>query len=139
MCIRDARKALDFYKKAFGAIVLMQMDDPTSGKIGHAEIKIGDSMIMLSDESLEMGFKSPQTLVGTPVSICLYVEDVDAVVRKAVKAGAKITRELKDQFYGDRSGTVEDPFGHVWYISTHIKDVTPEEMEEHMKAMTDKC
>lgn len=136
LCVRDAEKALEFYKKAFGAIEIVRMADPSNGKIGHAEIKIGNSMIMLADEFPEMGFKSPQMFGGSPVSIHLYVEDVDALARKAIKAGAKVIREVKDQFYGDRNGAVEDPFGQTWYMSTHIEDVTPEEIEKRLKAMS---
>ena len=133
LCVRDAARALEFYKKAFGATELMRMADP-SGKIGHAEIKIGDSHIMLADEFPEMGFRSPQSLGGSPVAIHLYVEDVDATASQAVAAGAKLVREVKDQFYGDRNGSVEDPFGHVWYISTHLEDVSEEEMRKRAAA-----
>ena len=133
LCVKDAASALEFYKKALGATELMRMPHP-GGKIGHAEIKIGDSMIMLADEFPEMGFRSPQTLGGSPVAIHLYVEDVDAVVGQAVANGAKLVKEVKDQFYGDRSGAVEDPFGHVWYISTHVEDVLPEEIEKRAAA-----
>ena len=133
LCVKDAARALEFYKKAFGATELMRMADP-SGRIGHAEIKIGDSIIMLADEFPEMGFRSPQSLGGSPVVIHLYVEDVDATVDQAVAAGAKLTREVKDQFYGDRSGGVEDVFGHVWYVSTHKEDVAPEEIRQRAAA-----
>jgi len=108
---------------------VMRLPGP-DGKVGHAEIRIGDSVIMLADEHPEMGAKSPHTIGGTPVSILLYVEDVDAVVRQAVAAGAKITRPVEDKFYGDRMGGLDDPFGHVWYVATHTKDVTPEEMKK---------
>jgi PhnB protein len=100
------------------------------GKVGHTEIRIGDSVVMLADEHLEMGAKSPQTIGGSPVSILLYVEDVDAVIRKAVAAGAKIQRPVEDKFYGDRMGTVDDPYGHVWHVATHTENVTPEEMKK---------
>ena len=106
------------------------------GKIGHAEIKIGDSPIMLADEAPEMGYKSPQSLGGSPVSIMIYVEDVDTVFNRAIAAGGKEQRPVKDQFYGDRSGTLEDPFGHVWHVATHKEDVSPEEMERRAKAHT---
>lgn len=131
LCVSDAAGALEFYKKAFGATELMRMPDP-GGRIGHAEIKIGDSIIMLADEFPEMGFRSPQTLGGSPFAIYLYVEDVDAVVGQAVAAGAKLVKEVKDQFYGDRNGGLEDPFGHIWYVSTHKEDVSPEEMKRRV-------
>ncbi|MDQ3686080.1 MAG: VOC family protein [Acidobacteriota bacterium] len=133
ICVNDAANAIEFYKKAFGATELMRLADP-SGRIGHAEIKIGDSHLMLADEFPEMNFRSPQTLGGSPVTIYLYVEDVDAIANQAVAAGAKLVKEVKDQFYGDRSGTVEDPFGHVWYIATHKEDVSLEEINKHAAA-----
>ena len=105
------------------------------GKIGHAEIKIGDSHIMLADEFPEMGARSPQSLGGSPVSILLYVEDVDARAKLAVAAGAKVVRPVKDQFYGDRSGSFEDPFGHQWHIATHVEDVAPDEMHKRAAAV----
>jgi PhnB protein len=136
LIIKDAARAIDFYKKAFGATELMRMADP-SGMVMHAEIQIGDSPIMLADEFPDMGFRGPQAYGGTPVSILLYVKDVDALAAQAVAAGAKVMRPVKDQFYGDRSGTFTDPFGHVWTLATHKEDVPPEEMnrrfEEHMK------
>jgi PhnB protein len=110
----------------------MRMPAP-EGKIGHAEIKIGDSPIMLADEHPEMGYKSPETLGGSPVSIMIYVDDVDAVFKNAIAQGAKEQREVKDQFYGDRSGTLEDPFGHVWHVATHKEDISMEEMERRAK------
>jgi PhnB protein len=133
LVVKDAARALDFYKKAFGATELMRMADP-SGKIGHAEIKIGNSPIMLADEFPDMGFRGPQSLGGTPVSILLYVEDVDSRFQQALAAGATTLKPLQDQFYGDRSGTVTDPFGHVWTIATHREDVPPEEMHKRMEA-----
>ena len=133
LIVRDAARAIEFYKKAFGAKELMRMADP-SGKIGHAEIKIGDSPIMLADEVPGMGYRSPESLGGSPVSILLYVEDVDAVFNQAVAAGAKVQRPVADQFYGDRTGGVTDPFGHVWYVATHIEDVSPEEMRKRAAA-----
>jgi len=128
LIIQGAAKALDFYKKAFSATEIMRMADPKTNQIGHAEIKIGDSPIMLADEQPDMGFRSPKSLGGTPVSILLYVKDVDAVAKQATAAGAKVIRPVQDQFYGDRSGTFEDPFGHVWTISTHKEDLTHEEI-----------
>ena len=133
LIIKDAASAIEFYKKAFGATELMRMADP-SGKIGHAEIRIGNSPIMLADEVPGMGYRSPQSLGGSPVSILLYVEDVDAVFSQAVAAGAKVERPVQDQFYGDRSGGVTDPFGHVWHIATHIEDVAPEELRKRAAA-----
>lgn len=129
LIVNGGAAAIEFYKKAFGAKEVMRMPGP-DGKVGHAEIRIGDSVVMLADEHPEMGAKSPQTIGGTPVSILLYVEDVDAVVKQAVAAGAKIQRPIEDKFYGDRMGSVDDPFGHVWHIATHTKDVTPEEMKK---------
>jgi PhnB protein len=133
LIINGAADALEYYKKAFGATELMRMPAP-EGKIGHAEIKIGDSPIMLADEFPEMGYKSPQSLGGSPVSIMIYVDDVDTVFKQAVAAGGKEQRPVKDQFYGDRSGTLEDPFGHVWHVATHKEDISPEEMERRAKA-----
>jgi PhnB protein len=134
LIIAGAAKAIDFYKRAFGAQEVMRMADP-SGKVGHAEIQIGDSKVMLADEFPEMGARSPQAFGGTPVGLCVYVEDVDTVFKRAIAAGAKEERPLQDQFYGDRSGTLIDPFGHKWTIATHIKDVLPEEMQQHMESM----
>jgi PhnB protein len=133
LIIRNASEALDFYKKAFGATELFRMQTP-DGKIGHAEIKIGDSPIMLADESLEMGHKSPAALGGSPVSILLYVDNVDSLFKQAIAAGGKEDRAVKDQFYGDRSGSLTDPYGHIWHIATHTEDVSPEEMEKRIKA-----
>ena len=127
-----AAQAIDFYKKAFGAVEIMRMPMP-DGKIGHAEIKIGDSHIMLSDESAQIGAYSPQHYGGTPVSVLLYVEKVDAMFNQAIAAGAKAVRPPQDMFYGDRTSWVTDPFGHSWYIHTHVKDVSPEEMEKAMQ------
>jgi len=134
LIIKGANQALDFYKKVFGATELMRFEAP-GGKIGHAEIKIGDSAIMLADEMPERGYKSPKTLGGTPVSIMLYVDDCDAVFNRAVAAGSTVNQPLKDQFYGDRSGTIYDPFGHQWTIGTHKEDVTPEEMKRRMASL----
>jgi len=128
LCVKGAAAAIDFYKKAFGAKELLRMPAPGE-KIGHAEIQIGDSHVMLADEFPEMGFLSPQSVGGSPVMMHLYVEDVDITANKAVAAGAKVTRPVADQFYGDRGGQVEDPFGHKWYVSTHKEDVSPEEIE----------
>jgi PhnB protein len=135
LCCRNAGAAIDFYKKAFGATELMRMPAP-GDKVGHAEIQIGDARVMLADEFAEMGFLSPQSIGGSPVMMHIYVEDVDATVPKAVAAGAKVKRPVADQFYGDRGGEIEDPFGHRWYVSTHKEDVSPEEMQKRMAAMS---
>jgi PhnB protein len=134
LIVNGAARALDFYRKAFGAKEQVRMPGP-DGKVMHAEIQIGDSKVMLADEFPQMGAKSPQSIGGTPVGICLYVAKVDAVYEQAVAAGAKVERPLQDQFYGDRSGTVIDPFGHKWTIASHIEDVSPEEMQKRMAAM----
>lgn len=133
LIVKDAAKALDFYKRAFGATELMRFPRP-DGKIMHAEIRIGDSPIMLADENPEMGARSPQTIGGTPGSIMLYVEDADKMFQASVAAGAKVRAPVEDKFYGDRSGIVEDPFGHVWSIGTHKEDVTVEEMQKRAQA-----
>ncbi len=133
LIVKAGMAAIEFYKKAFGAKELFRIPGP-DGKVGHAEIGIGDSVVMLADEHPEMGAKSPQTIGGTPVSILLYVEDVDAVVRQAVTAGAKIQRPVEDKFYGDRMGTLDDPFGHIWHVATHIENVSPEEMKKRAAA-----
>ena len=135
LIIRDAARALDFYKKAFGATELMRFP-ASGGKIGHAEIKIGEGVVMLADESPEMGHKSPQTLGGTAITLMFYVADVDARFAKALAAGGVVKQPLKDQFYGDRSGTITDPFGHIWTIATHTEDLSAEEVERRMAAMT---
>lgn len=133
LIIKGAAEALEFYKKAFGATELFRMAQP-DGKIGHAEIQIGDSRIMLADEFPEMSYVSPSTLGGSCVSIMLYVEDVDSIFNQAVAAGATEQRPLEDKFYGDRTGSLVDPFGHVWHVGTHQEDVTPEEMEKRLAA-----
>ena len=136
LIVNDGAAALDFYKRAFGATELLRMEH--AGKIGHAEIKIGNSPVMLADEFPEMGAKSPASIGGTPVTIHLYVEDVDKVFAQAIAAGAKETRPVKDQFYGDRAGQIEDPFGHKWYIATHKEDLTMEEVRKRAAAQGDK-
>jgi PhnB protein len=133
LIVNGAARAIEFYQKAFGATELMRFADP-SGRIAHAEIKIGDSTIMIADEFPNMGFRSPEALGGTASSIHLYVEDVDAVAQRALSTGAKEVRPVQNQFYGDRSGTLADPFGHVWSIATHVEDVSIEEMQHRMKA-----
>src|SRR4051794_20611494 len=134
LIIKGAAGAIEFYKKAFGATELLRFGGP-DGKVGHAEIRIGDSPIMLADEFPEMGARSPQALGGSPVSILLYVADVDALAERAVAAGAQVVRPVKDQFYGDRSGTFANPYGHVWTIATHTEDVAPAEMHKRMEAL----
>ena len=131
---RDATRALDFYRDAYGATELMRMMQP-DGRVGHAEIQIGSARVMLADEFPEMGFQSPQALGGTPAGIHIYVEDVDALVRRASSAGAKVVSEPKDQFYGDRSATLEDPSGHRWFFATHKEDLTPDEIDRRRAAM----
>ncbi|HEX9918136.1 MAG TPA: VOC family protein [Pyrinomonadaceae bacterium] len=132
--ITGAARAIEFYKEIFGATEVMRMDAP-DGKIGHAEIKIGDSHVMLADEFPEMDVRSPQSFGGSPVGLLLYVEDVDALAERAVAAGAKLQSPLEDKFYGDRMGKLVDPFGHIWAIATHKEDVSPEEMEKRIAAL----
>jgi PhnB protein len=132
LVVDGAAKAIEFYSSVFGAVEKMRMPAP-GGKIGHAEIKIGNSVVMLADAVAEMGHKSPKTLGGSPISLLLYVEDADGTVQRAVAAGAKLVRPVEDQFYGDRMGGVEDPFGHHWYVATHVEDVPEEEMKRRMK------
>ena len=132
--MNDAARAIEFYKQVFGATEVMRMDAP-GGKIGHAEIKIGDSYLMLADECDEADARSPQSVGGTPVGLLLYVEDVDAVAGIAVEAGAQLIEPVEDKFYGDRMGKLRDPFGHIWAIATHVEDVSPEEMEKRAAAM----
>jgi len=133
LIVKGAADAIEFYKRAFGATEILRMADP-QGRVGHAEIKIGDSVIMLADEHPAMGYRGPRSLGGSSVSILLYLEDVDGVFERALKAGAKAQRPVANQFYGDRSGTLEDPFGHVWTVATHVEDVAPEEMKRRAEA-----
>ena len=135
LIIAGAANAIDYYKQVFDAQELMRFGGP-DGTIGHAELQIGDSRIMLADENPQMGYRSPKTLGGSPTSLMLYVDDVDQVFSRAITGGAQTHQDIKDQFYGDRSGTLIDPFGHVWTIATHIEDVAPEEMQRRMEAMT---
>ena len=128
LCIKGAARALEFYQRAFGAKETMRRAQP-DGRIGHAEIRIGDAVVMLADEFPEMGFQSPQTLGGSPVNLMVYVQDVDAFVKQAEAAGATVQRPPADQFYGDRMATLTDPFGHSWSFATHIEDVSEEEMQ----------
>ena len=134
--IKGAADAIDYYKNVFGAKERMRMPGP-NGRVMHAELAIGDSIIMLADENLEIGAKSPKTLGGTSSTLHAYFDNVDNIAEEAVKAGATVVRPLKDEFYGDRAGTIVDPFGHMWSIATHIEDVSPEEMKKRMsKAMS---
>ncbi|HKS09436.1 MAG TPA: VOC family protein [Pyrinomonadaceae bacterium] len=133
LSIKGAAEALEYYKKAFNATELFRMEH--DGKIGHAEIKIGDSPIMLADEYPEMGSVSPVTLGGSPVGIMIYVDDVDTIFKQAIDAGGVEKKPVQDQFYGDRSGTLADPFGHVWTVATHKEDVAPEEIDKRLAAM----
>jgi len=128
LIVHDAAAAIDFYKTAFGATELFRMAGP-GGKVGHAEIMIGDSHIMLADEHPEMGARSPRSIGGSPISLLVYIEDVDVFFDHAVAAGAKVVRPIANMFYGDRTGGLEDPFGYQWYIATHIEDLTPEELQ----------
>jgi PhnB protein len=128
LCVNGASDAIEFYKKAFGATEVYRLAEP-DGKIGHAEIRIGRAVIMLADEYPDLGHRSPKSLGGTPVKIHLYVEDVDAAVSRAYDAGAKILQPVKDEFYGDRNGSFEDPFGHIWFIATRKENVSPEEIQ----------
>jgi PhnB protein len=127
LIIRGATQALEFYNNAFGAIEVMRIPGP-GGTVGHAEIKIGEARIMLADEFPEMGCKSPQTIGGTPVSIMIYVEDVDTFVKRAIDAGAKVLQAVENKFYGDRAGSLIDPYGHQWHIATHLEDVPMQEL-----------
>jgi len=136
LIVKGAAQAIDYYKKVFGATEVFRMDAP-DGKVGHAELKIGDSHIMLADENPNMGqgHASAATIGASPVSLYLYLPDVDRVVDRAVAAGAKILKPVQDQFYGDRTGFIQDPFGHLWGIATHIEDVSPQDMKERMKKL----
>src|SRR5208337_666869 len=129
--IKGAASAIEFYKNVFGATELMRMPGP-NGQIMHAELRIGDSIVMLSDENPQMGALSPQSIGGTASGLNVYIANVDGVTQKAIDAGAKLVRPVKDQFYGDRSGTIIDPFGHMWSVATHVEDVPPEEMRKRM-------
>lgn len=129
LCVDGAATAIDFYVSVLGARERMRMSAP-GGKIGHAELELGNSVVMLADEFPDIGFRSPKSLGGTPVTLHVYVEDVDAVFAKALARGATGLRPVKDEFYGDRTGQFEDPFGHRWSVATHMEDVPPEEMEK---------
>lgn len=134
LSVRGADAAIRFYSEVFGATERMRLNAP-DGSVAHAEIEVGDALIMVADENLEWGNKSPATLGGSPVTIAIYSEDVDATVRRAEENGATVVSQVKDEFYGDRVGMITDPFGHSWHIATHIEDVSPEEMERRAAEM----
>jgi PhnB protein len=135
LIVGGASVAIDFYTSVLGATERMRMEGP-DGKVGHAELDLGDSVIMLADEHPEMDAIGPKTVGGTPVSLHVYVEDADAVFERAIEAGAKALRGVEDKFYGDRSGSFEDPFGHHWHIATHVEDIPPEEMSKRAAEAT---
>jgi PhnB protein len=134
LVVKGAGAAIEFYKKIFGAKELFRLSGP-DGKVGHAELTVGDSVVMLADEHPAMGSLSPPTIGGSPVKLLLYVDNVDEVVSRAVAAGAKIVRPIADQFYGDRAGGIEDPYGHYWHVATHKEDVSPDEMKRRAEAL----
>lgn len=131
LIVNGADRALDFYKKAFGATEVMRMTQP-DGKIGHAEIRIGDSVVMMADEFPERGIRSPESYGGSPISLLVYVDDVDSLFPQAIAEGGKELSPVRDQFYGDRSGILQDPFGHTWSIATHKEDLTPEQIQQRI-------
>jgi PhnB protein len=133
LAVKQAADAIEFYKRAFGAKERMRLRAP-GGKVGHAELEIGDSVVMIADEYPEMDFRSPDHYGGSAVSLHLYVKDVDAAFRRATEAGAKPLRSVQNQFYGDRTGTISDPFGHVWHLATHREDLSPEEIDKRAQA-----
>lgn len=134
LVISGADRAIEFYKKAFGATEVVRMPGP-DGKIAHAELQIGDSRIMLGEESPQMGYRSATTIGASPISLYVYLPDCDSVVKQAVAQGAELKKPVEDQFYGDRNGTIHDPFGHIWTIATHVEDVSEAEMEQRMKKL----
>ncbi len=136
LCCRDANAAIDFYLSVFDAVERMRMPGDSPDTVGHAEIEIGDGLVMIADEFPDHGFLSPKSVGGTPVTIHVYVTDADAVFAKALAAGATATREMENQFYGDRSGQFEDPFGHRWSVASHVEEVSEEEMARRMADMT---
>ena len=133
LIVDGGAEALEYYKTAFGATELFRMEH--EGKIGHAEMKIGDSCFMLGDQNEQMGYKGPKAYGGSPISLMIYVDDCDAIYNKAIEAGGTEIKPLQDQFYGDRSGTLTDPFGHMWTVATHKEDVSPEEMEKRLASL----
>jgi PhnB protein len=134
LIVRGGAAAIDFYQKAFGARLRLKLDGP-GGKVGHAELEIGDSVVMLADEHPEIGARGPAAFGGSPVGLHLYIPDVDAVVARAVAAGARLVHPVENKFYGDRMGTIEDPFGHKWYVTTHVEDVPHDEIARRAAAM----
>ena len=132
LIVDGAGAAIDFYTSVFGATERMRMDAP-EGRVGHAELEIGDSVVMLADEHPETNARGPRSTGGTPVSLHMYVDDADSVFDRAVEAGAKALRPVEDRFYGDRLGSFEDPFGHHWHVATHVEDVSPDEMSKRME------
>ena len=138
LVVNGASAAIDFYTNVLGATERMRMPAP-GDKIGHAELEVGDSVVMLADEHPDMGARGPLSYGGSPVSLVVYVEDVDAIFEKATSLGATPVRPVQNQFYGDRSGTFDDPFGHRWTVCTHVEDVSPEQMAERMAALTDQA
>jgi PhnB protein len=137
LIVQGASKAIDYYTKAFGAKERFRMAMP-GGRVGHAELEIGESVLMLADEHPEMGYFGPESEKRPPVSLLLYVEDCDDVFDRAVSGGATVIRPLENQFYGDRNGVLKDPFGHIWSIASHVEDVSPEEMEKRERALAAK-
>jgi PhnB protein len=136
LCCKNAAAAIEFYKNVFGAREeeSMRMTSP-DGNIGHAEIWIGKAFVMIADESPQMNFRSPQSIGGSPVTLVLYVNDVDEIANRAVSAGAKLVQPVTDMFYGDRAGTIQDPFGHIWHIATHKEDLSPEEIKKRAASL----
>jgi len=134
LSLRDAKAALEFYARAFGAELVLKLDMP-DGSIAHAELRIGDSIVMMSEENPEWGNRSPQSLGGSPVSLMIYVPDVDDAFRRAIEAGATQVRAVEDQFYGDRTGTLKDPYGYQWTLATHVEDMSTEEAQRRMAAL----
>jgi PhnB protein len=134
LIVNNAASAIEFYKNAFSAVEFVRLAD-TSGKVMHSEIRISDSQIMVADEFPDMGYRSPTTLGGSPVSVLLYVEDVDRVFASAIEAGGTVTKAVQDQFDGDRRGTLTDPFGHIWLVATRKEDVSPDEMKKRFEEM----
>jgi len=132
LVVKGAAQAIEYYKKVFGATEILRMAGP-DGRVGHAELQVGSSRIMLADENPQMGYRSAESIGASPVSLLVYIRDCDKVVERAVAGGAKLLKPVQDQFYGDRSGFIQDPFGHLWGIATHIEDVSPKEMEERAK------
>ena len=134
LIVAGAAGAIEFYKQAFGATERLRLDGP-GGKIGHAELAIGDGLVMLADENPEHGARGPHSVGGSPITLHFYVEDVDAVAARAVAAGGTLKRPAADQFYGDRMASIEDPFGHIWHVATHKEDVPPDELQRRLEAM----